>query len=100
MTPFNGWGSAALKLEPLWGGSLLFTNKFPEIPGTHFTDHGKMKGWVDFSATNQTCTETENWETIMARNVDVLLIQLDCKRFWLSISLKRINHYLRITAWK
>ena len=22
--------------EPLWGGSLLFTTKFPEIPGTHF----------------------------------------------------------------
>ena len=59
MTPFNGWGSAALKLELLWGGNLLFTNKFPEIPGTHFTDHGKMKGWVDLSATNQTCTETQ-----------------------------------------
>ena len=44
MTPFNGWDSTALKLEPLRGDSLLFTTKFPEIPGTHFTDHGKMKG--------------------------------------------------------
>ena len=31
-------------LEPLRGGSLLFTTKFPEIPGTHFTDLGRMKG--------------------------------------------------------
>ena len=44
MAPFNGWDSTALKLEPLRGGSLLFTTKFSEIPGTHFTDHGKMKG--------------------------------------------------------
>ena len=44
MAPFNGWGSTTLKLEPLRGGSLLFTTKFPEIPGTHFTDHGRMKG--------------------------------------------------------
>ena len=31
-------------LEPLQGGSLLFTNKFPEIPGTHFINVRKMKG--------------------------------------------------------
>ena len=35
MAPFYGWGSAASRLEPLRGGSLLFTTKFPEIPGTH-----------------------------------------------------------------
>ena len=29
--------------EPLQGGSLLFTIQFPEIPGTHFIDLGKMK---------------------------------------------------------
>ena len=28
MTPFYGWGSAVLRLEPLSGGSLLFTAKF------------------------------------------------------------------------
>ena len=33
---FHGWGSTVPSLEPLWGGSLLFTIKFPEIPGTHF----------------------------------------------------------------
>ena len=44
MTPFYGWGSSASKLEPLQGGSLLFTTKFPEIPGTPFTNHGRMKG--------------------------------------------------------
>ena len=33
MVPFYGWGSTASRLEPLWGGSLLFTTQFPEIPG-------------------------------------------------------------------
>ena len=30
---FYGWGSTTSRLEQL-GGSLLFTSKFPEIPGT------------------------------------------------------------------
>ena len=30
MTPFF-----MVRLEPLWGGSLLFTTKFPEIPGIY-----------------------------------------------------------------
>ena len=39
MAPFfYGWGSTASRLEPLRGGSLLFTTKLPEIPGTHFID--------------------------------------------------------------
>ena len=41
---FYGRGSTASRLEPLQGGSLLFTTKSPEIPGTHFIDHGRMKG--------------------------------------------------------
>ena len=47
MVPFHGWGSihgwgsTASRLEPLRGSSLLFTTKFPEIPGTHFIDLGK-----------------------------------------------------------
>ena len=44
MAPFYGWGSTASRLESLQGGSLLFTTKFPEIPGTHFIDLGRMKG--------------------------------------------------------
>ena len=42
MAPFYGWGSTASRLEPLRGGSLLFTIKFPEIPGTHFIDLGVL----------------------------------------------------------
>ena len=38
-----GWGSTASRLEPLRGGSLLFTTKFPKIPGTHLIDLGRMK---------------------------------------------------------
>ena len=42
MAHFYGWGSTASRLLPLWGGSLLFTTKFPDIPGTHFID---LEGW-------------------------------------------------------
>ena len=31
-------------IEPPRGGSLLFTTKFPEIPGTHLIDLGRIKG--------------------------------------------------------
>ena len=44
MAPFYGWDSTASRLEPLRGGSLPFTAKFPEIPHTHFIDLGRMKG--------------------------------------------------------
>ena len=44
MAPFYRWVSTALRLEPLRGGSVLFTTKFSEIPGTHFIDLGMMKG--------------------------------------------------------
>ena len=50
MAPFYGRGSTASRLQPLRGGSLLFTTKFPDIPGTHFIDLGRMKGWVDLGA--------------------------------------------------
>ena len=44
MAPFYGWGSTASRLQPLQGGSLLFTIQLPEIPGTHFIDLRRMKG--------------------------------------------------------
>ena len=47
MAPFYGWGSTTSRLEPLRGDSLLFTTKFLEIPGTHFIDLVRLKGWVD-----------------------------------------------------
>ena len=44
MAPFYyEWGSTASRLEPLRGGSLLFTTKFPKIPVTHFIDL-RLKG--------------------------------------------------------
>ena len=51
MAPFYGWGSTASRLEPLQRGSLLFTTKFPEIPGTHLIDIGRMKSCVNLGAT-------------------------------------------------
>ena len=43
MALFHGWGSTASSLQPLQGGSLLFTTKFSKYPGTHFIDLGRMK---------------------------------------------------------
>ena len=42
MAPFYGWDSTASELESIQGGSLLFTTKFPEIPGTHLST---SQGW-------------------------------------------------------
>ena len=44
MAPFYGWDSTVSRLEPLQEGSLLFTTKFPQIPGTHFINLRRMKG--------------------------------------------------------
>ena len=37
--------------ESLQRGSLLFTTKFPKIPGTHLIDLGRMIGWVNLEGT-------------------------------------------------
>ena len=42
-TLFYGRGSTVSRPKRLQGGSLLFTTKFPEIPGTHFIYLRKMK---------------------------------------------------------
>ena len=52
MAAFYGWGSTASKLEPLRGGSLLFTTKFPGIPGTNFIDLGRMKYFCIYLSNN------------------------------------------------
>ena len=44
MAPFYGRGSTASRLQPLRGGSLLFTIQFPERSGAQFIDLGRMKG--------------------------------------------------------
>ena len=51
MAPFYGWDSTASRLVSLQGGSLLFTSKFQDIPGTHFTNLERMKNWVHLGAT-------------------------------------------------
>ena len=44
MAPFYGWGSTTSRLAPLQGGSLLFTTKSPEIPGTYFINLSQL--WI------------------------------------------------------
>ena len=48
MVPFYGWGSMASRVDPLRRGSLLFTNKFPEIYGTILITY-QLTDSVDFS---------------------------------------------------
>ena len=43
MAAFYRCCSTASRLEPLWGGNLLYNTKFPEIPGTQFSQ--SRKGW-------------------------------------------------------
>ena len=80
MALFYGWGSTASRLEPLQGDSLLFTTKFPDIPGTHFIDLGRMKGWVDLGP-NQRLNHEANalFTAPLFRNLKNL-----CSRQWLS----------------
>ena len=42
MAPFYGWVSTISKLDPFRGDCLLFTTTFPDIPGTHLIDLGKI----------------------------------------------------------
>ena len=51
VAPFHGSGSAASRVELLQGVSLIFTTKFPEIPGSHFIYFSRMKDQVDLGAT-------------------------------------------------
>ena len=63
----------ATRLEPLRGGSLLFTTRFPEIPGTNFIDLGRMKGWCKakrFEMASFTVTERfQNIGESKAKNI-------------------------------
>ena len=54
--------------EQLRGGSLLFTTKFPDIPGAHLIDPGRMKGCVDLGAKPPSV-----FDDAMGRNCDVIL---------------------------
>ena len=79
MDPFYGWGSTASRLELLRGSSLLFITKFPEIPGTHFINFGRMRGWVDLVAVQWYWTQ-DPW--IGALTARPLLLTCASGCFW------------------
>ena len=61
---FDSTSIVAYFLEPFRRGSLHFTTQFLEIPGTHFIDLKRMKGWVDRGATQLVLiTETMSWDS-------------------------------------
>ena len=85
MASFYGWGSTTSRLELLWRGSLLFTTKFPEIPGTHFIDLRMMKDWVDPGATQWFWVPYPWIGKIMTQNAEKYLTQEFCW-FWPNIT--------------
>ena len=44
MAPFYGWVQLSRLQRYYKEASLLFTTKFPEIPGSYFIDLRRMKG--------------------------------------------------------
>ena len=78
MAPFYGWGSTASRLEPLRGGSLLCTTKFPEIRSTHFIYLGRMKGWVDLGAAHWKIHFRSIWNWCSARRCHIYKILFNC----------------------
>ena len=66
MAPSYGWGSTASRLQPFRGGSLLFTIQFPEIPGTHFIDLGRMKGVEPTKSAQETIQQLPNTVPLIA----------------------------------
>ena len=69
MAPFYGWGSTTSWLQPLRGGSLLFTIQFKENSGTHFIylcHYKKQFGFRNSSSTNHALISiTEKIKIIM-----------------------------------
>ena len=55
LATFYGYGSTAWRLEPFRGGTLLFTTKSPEIPGTHFLNTGAID-WESSALTTRSMT--------------------------------------------
>ena len=45
-----GFNCLKARTSRLEGSTSFFTTKFPEIPGTHFIDLGRMNDWVDLGA--------------------------------------------------
>ena len=70
--PFSWMGSAASRLMPLRGGSLLFTTKFLDIPGTHFIGLGRMKVWVNLGATQWFWTQ-DLWIASFSKNISLVI---------------------------
>ena len=53
MASFLWIGFNCLKTaKPLPGDNLLLSTMSQGVPGTHLTDRGKMKGWVELGATH------------------------------------------------
>ena len=78
MVPFHEWGSTASRLEPLRGGSLLFTTKLTEIPRNHFIEFRRMKDCLPWSYPVVLNTAPLDWES-SALTTRPLLLNLIAK---------------------
>ena len=70
MAPFYGRGSTASRLDPLRGGSFLFTTKYPGITGTHFINLGRVKGCANLRAIQRILNKGPmDWESSALTNM-------------------------------
>ena len=80
MALFYGWGSTASRLQPLRGGSLLFTIQFPEIPGTYLY----CQLWRDF--THCSCVSVVDLEQVNASWVTISYQTFRWIQYWNSLN--------------
>ena len=74
MALFHGWGSTTSRLELLWGGSLFFTIKFPEIAGSY-------SFFINLRRTNYTNTKIWSKERSIGPYIAKMLFPQ--RGFWL-----------------
>ena len=90
MAPFYGWGSTASRLEPLRGGSLLFTTKFPEILNiANFCNQGLGRSCEfcqvrfrvgTFKFQKFSIFQAHEWLKCTLHDFKTMLIFLDCRK--------------------
>ena len=63
MAPFLWMGFNCLKATAITRRYFIFTIQFPEIPGAHFIDLGRMKGWFGLEHPVVLNTGPLDWES-------------------------------------
>ena len=84
--------------EPLRRDSLFFTARSPGVPGTHLTDLGRMKGWVDLGTTKWFWTQPlGHFQTIIFKKTEIFQISYGFPALKIYQNLTNFYSHKRIT---